>query len=182
MAEGRSWVDIEGRRFFSSAFYADLLHFLGVSLVIALDDIADRDPHPASSVAGSCRRVFAEHGVELLTLEELAPGSGCGRLSFQALDRFIALADAAAGPIGVTTRCHCSAGASEAHTLLTAYLLRRKLLPGPAEAVAWLRIARPPRRPATTAHLTGPGSSDRPCRLPRRSASFTGDLCPPKDE
>jgi hypothetical protein len=145
MPPGRQWHDVAGKRRFSADFYADLLHDLGVTLVVRAD-AAEYDAEP-----------FARRGIAVETLD--VPfrdgGSACAAgedlPTLQALDRFIALLDRAGGSLAI----HCRGRSGFATTLLAAYLLRRRLFDDPAAAVAWLDIARPGglRAPVSAADL-----------------------------
>ena len=57
--------------------------------------------------------------------------------SAQVLDRFVSAVDSAPGAVAI----HCDGRRGHAYTLLTAYMLRRRLFPSGGEAVAWLHMA-----------------------------------------
>ena len=155
--DGWLWHDVDGRRFFSNTFYADLLRHLGVALVMSLGD----DSGPGAAGAASRRQaVFDAHGIDICTSEDLVGDCGAGRFSLQSMDRFMAVTDGHPGPVAVICGFPNSGsgsgggigggggGSDAACTHLTAYLLRMRYFPGPSEAVAWLRMVRP-GKPAT---------------------------------
>jgi hypothetical protein len=122
---GRSWMDRDGERHFSPAFYADLLCDLGVSLVIGADE-AQYDHSP-----------FAARGMDVEALGCRADDGNA--LTLQALDRLITLLDRAHGLVAI----HCAGRLPYACTLLSAYMLRRRFFSNPAQAVSWLAMACP---------------------------------------
>ena len=149
--EGTGWLDIDGMRHFSSAFYADLLSDLGASLVIGIGP-SECDPRP-----------FRNRGIEVESLAfDDDDFSGAAALTLQALDRFMTLVGGAGGLVAL----HCSGRVSYACTLLSAYMLRRRFFADPVQAVSWLAIACPGTclrlRPALVetiaAGAAGPGS------------------------
>ncbi len=179
-SSGALWIDAGGERHFSPAFYADLLSHLGASLVVRCDG-SRYDPAP-----------FLDRGIAVEPLsrkmdaadDDSGGGGGNdsdddgggdgdgGGLTFEALDRFLALVDEADGSVAL----HCGAGAaghSVACALLSAYLLRRRHFGDPLDAVSWLSMARPGAgapAAALTAALAG-------VRGVSRSASL-GDAAP----
>jgi hypothetical protein len=71
-----------------------------------------------------------------------ASGGGELGITLQALDRFLALLNAAAGrPVAV----HCAGRLGYALGLVTAHLVRSRLFPSAIDAVSWLQIVRPGR-------------------------------------
>ncbi len=118
-------MDRDGERHFSPAFYADLLHDLGVSLVIGADE-AEYDHSP-----------FSDRGMDVESLGCRADDGNA--LTLQALDRFITLLDRADGLVAI----HCAGRLPYACALLSAYMLRRRFFSNPAEAVSWLAMACP---------------------------------------
>jgi hypothetical protein len=119
---GAQWADGDGERRFSPAFFADLLDYLGVSLVVPCDDAA-YDPQP-----------FLDRGIAV------EPLGSAGALTLEALDRFLTLARRARGAVAI----HCGGCARLAYAseLISAYLLRSGLLSDPLDAVSWLAMAR----------------------------------------
>ena len=59
----------------------------------------------------------------------------------QVLDRFISTIESADGAVSI----HCDGSHSHAYTLLTAFMLRRRIFASAGEAVAWLHMARSAR-------------------------------------
>lgn len=121
----RLWMDRDGERHFSPAFYADLLLDLGVSLVIGADE-AEYDCSP-----------FSDCGMGVESLGCRADDGNA--LTLQALDRFITLLDRTDGLVAI----HCAGRLPYACTLLSAYMLRRRFFSNPADAVSWLAMACP---------------------------------------
>ena len=121
---GRLWCDKDGKRHFSSSFYAELLSYLCVSLIIRLDAEHEDDA------------VFDSRGVAVCTLEDLGCRDATEHFSLQTISRFVDVCRHAPGPVAVCgdERLAC--------TLLTAYLLRAGLFADAAEAVSWICIAR----------------------------------------
>jgi hypothetical protein len=132
-AGGTHFADRDGRRAFSTAFYAELLAELGTALVVSFDDAAAADadaPHAA----------FAAAGIHYCALEDLG-GGGEGRLSLQTLDRFVSLVAGCPGLVAVQCRDDFHSGA--AGTCLAALLLRQRSFPATAHALAWMRMVCP---------------------------------------
>ena len=71
-----AWLDVDGQRHFSAAFYADLLRDLGVTLVVGLGRL-DYD-----------RRTMERAGISVCTAEDLGCHASDEHLSFQVLDAF----------------------------------------------------------------------------------------------
>jgi hypothetical protein len=139
LPRGAQWVDSDGGRRFAPAFFADLLDYLGATLVVRCD-AAEYDPEP-----------FLDRGI---AVEALAPPTGdtaaAGALTLERLDRFLALADGTPGAIAI----HCGGGHQHyAAALLAAYLVRSRLLADPVDAVSWLAMARSPAAAAPAAAL-----------------------------
>jgi hypothetical protein len=130
------FIDINGQRFFSSAFYADLLAHLGAALVVCFDDAL-----PAS-VADSRRAAFSAAGIGYCTLEDLCSG-GANRFSLQSLDRFITLAASCSGLVAV--QCRGALAGDAACTHLAALMLRQRSFSTTAHAVAWMQMTHPGR-------------------------------------
>ena len=152
----RDYVDISGRRHFSSAFYADLLADLGATLVVSFN-CNETDGKPAAAAATS----YAAAGLAYYPLHAVC-GGACA--SLQSLDRFVALAAGASGPIAVEWHRGSAAGGG-ADVYLTALLLRRRSFATAEQALAWIRMARPagPVRPPGQAvlqllHSQSPGA------------------------
>jgi hypothetical protein len=122
---GRLWYDTNGKREFSAAFYAELMSFLRVTLIIRLDDEEHQDDD-----------IFEKGGTAVCTLEDLGCRDPADRFSLQTISRFVDVCRHAPGPVAVCgdDRLAC--------TLLTAYLLRAGLFADAAEAVSWICIAR----------------------------------------
>jgi hypothetical protein len=157
---GRSWQDVDGERRFSADFYAELLHDLGVTLVVRAD-AAEYDAGP-----------FARRGIAVEPLDDANRPNVCSSENpptLQALDRFIALLNGTRGSLAI----HCRGRGDFATTLLAAYLLRHRVFADPAVAVAWLAIARPGglRAPVPAEDLRRALPPRLACAL-RRSASF----------
>lgn len=174
----RDFVDIAGRRHFSSAFYADLLADLGVALVVNFD--SDDEEHTQASGGnggdgdGASRAAFADAGLEYCNLHDLGGVPGAG-VSLQSLDRLLTLASCCPGLIAVPQRGGAASGVAAAH--LAALLVRQHSFAATAEAMAWVRMARPGHfaaaglveRPSAQAAADGPGG-----RAWRRSLSLCG--------
>ena len=122
-----SWADIDGSRHFSALFYADLLAYMGASMVVWLDKLDSRKQDKAA---------FEEHGLAVCTLEDLGCTDPSERFSLQTISRFVEVCRHARGPVAVCgdDRLAC--------TLLTACMLRSGLFADAAEAVSWICIAR----------------------------------------
>ena len=120
-------MDIDGERHFSALFYADLLAYMGASMVVWLDKLDSRKQDEAA---------FEEHGLAVCTLEDLGCTDPSERFSLQTISRFVEVCRHARGPVAVCgdDRLAC--------TLLTAYMLRSGLFADAAEAVSWICIAR----------------------------------------
>ena len=127
-----TWSDIDGQRYFGASFYADLLSFLSVSVVVTLDEA---DPERTEQL----RDAFAAAGIDYCGFEDLC-GSGAGFFSLQALDRLIQLCDNCPNAIAI----HCrDLKTGVAATYLTALMLRRRHFELPSHAAAWIRMAKP---------------------------------------
>ena len=125
------YVDLDGRRHFSSAFYAALLADLGAALIISFDPDRSECSHTAA---------YAAEGLAYYPLRTLC-GLG-GGASLQSLDRFIALAAAAPGPVAV--QWHSGQTASDVTaTHLAALLMRHHNFATAGQALAWIRMVRP---------------------------------------
>ena len=131
---GALWADSAAGRRFAPAFFADLLDYLGATLVVSCD-AAEYDPQP-----------FLTRGI---AVEALPPPAG-GAPPLERLDRFLALADGAPGAVAIHAG---GAGQPYAAALLASYLLHRRLLPDPVGAVSWLAMARSPAAAAPAAAL-----------------------------
>jgi hypothetical protein len=148
--EGRDWFDLDGVRHFSTDFYAELLGDLGVSLVLRLDD-GEGDDLP-----------FHSRGIAV----ERAPAFAgpTGRVSFQTLDRLLALA-AHAGTVAVQSPSAGGPGAGGECALLAMGLFRLGAFPSPEPAFAWLQLACPgphlPLERAFPAAAAGAGARRR---------------------
>jgi hypothetical protein len=148
--ECSTWSDIDGERHFSALFYADLLAYMGVSMVVWLDKLDVREQDEA---------VFKEHGLAVCTLEDLGCTDPSERFSLQTISSFVEVCRHARGPVAVCgdDRLTC--------TLLTAYMLRSGLFADAAEAVSWICIARgaaaPQPDPALLRPLPGGHSLSR---------------------
>ena len=131
------WADKDGRRCFSTAFYADLLAHLGAAVVVSFDDCDDgRDCARSAALAAA--------GISYCALGDGSGGGAAGRpLSLQSLDRFVSLVAGCPGLVAVHCRDDFHSGA--AGTSLAALLLCRAHFSSAAEAVAWMQIARPGR-------------------------------------
>ena len=147
---------------------------LGVVLVVSFDPDRSECSHTAA---------YAAEGLAHYPLRALCDG-GAGA-SLQSLDRFIALAAAAPGPVAVQWRHDYSASAAATH--LAALLLRRGSFATAGQALAWIRMVRPdvPTGPVDLQLLdsdwaspaTDPGGPPRPRRR-RRSLSACARLVP----
>jgi hypothetical protein len=126
------FADTDGRRYFGSAFYADLLSHLGTRLVICFDEF----------LPATCRAAFSAAEIECCTLEDLCSGAA-GRFSLQSLDRFITLATTCPGLVAV--QCCGAFSNSIACTHLAALMLRQNSFFSTAHGVAWMQMAHPGR-------------------------------------
>ena len=132
LPEGAGWVDTDGVRAFSANFYADLFDFLKVTQVFRLD--------PAAGPEGAA--AFEERGMLAYTPEDLGCADETDLFSLQVLDRFIAVASGCEGQLAI----QCDARhAAHAHTLVAAYMVRRRHFDSPTDAIAWLAMAHPGR-------------------------------------
>ena len=132
LPEGAGWVDTDGVRAFSANFYADLFDFLKVTQVFRLDAAAG----PEGAAA------FEERGMLAYTPEDLGCADETDLFSLQVLDRFIAVASGCEGQLAI----QCDARhAAHAHTLVAAYMVRRRHFDSPTDAIAWLAMAHPGR-------------------------------------
>jgi hypothetical protein len=123
LSDGLHWLDSEGERRFSPAFYADLFTDFDVVLVICLEECDyDRGPFAAAGV-----------GVEELCLRPDTPNM------LRAADRFFCLLEAAPGAVALHGG---RSGLSYAGTLVSAHMMSR-LAFGAGDAAAWLRMACP---------------------------------------
>ena len=170
--------DVGGRRRFTPGFYADLLHHLGVRLVLRLG-AADYDPAP-----------FARRGIRVCGAEdvECVGGSLCGSaagaeaaLGEGAFDRFAALAQAAGGSVAVHGGWG-GGGLRVGLTLIAGWMMQHQYFASPDVAAAWIRIAlgaaAPVDRAALRRHLAARRAEDDRRRAaaaaavePTRSAS-----------
>jgi hypothetical protein len=135
--QGRMWADKDGRRYFSSAFYADLLSHLGAALVVSFHDTDNTPDNPrgaAYSAAGMGYCALGDGG---------ATASASWPLSLQTLDRFVSLVAGCPGLVAVECLDDFHSGAAGA--CLAAMLLRRAHFASAAEAVAWMQIVCPGR-------------------------------------
>ena len=122
---GQQWIDVDGRREFAPAFYADLFEYLGVAAVLRLDSAAAYDP-----VDFTRRRIrvadLRDPGSDDPTAANGANATAAGddagdwRLSFGELDRLMAHMDATPGLVAV----HFPAKDPHARTLIGAYIAR----------------------------------------------------------
>jgi hypothetical protein len=136
-AGARNFFDANGRRYFNSVFYADLLAHLGAKLVVCLDDA-----RPASLAKAQCA-TFSAAGICCCLLEDLCSG-GAGRFSLQTLDRFITLVTSCPGLVAVQC-CRGTFASSTACTHLAALMLRQQSFLSTAHAVAWMQMTHPGR-------------------------------------
>ena len=147
----RRWMDVEGSRYFSPSFYADLLAFLGVRLVVRTEP-CDYDAAP-----------FRARGIEIEDLTSGEPGSIAAATSgladppsscpddadsdlLRTADRIRTLACATDGLIAIHGGLAPSAAQGAAAAALASYLIACHGFPGKA-AVAWLRMAAPALSP-----------------------------------
>jgi hypothetical protein len=122
---------VDGRRRFSASFYADLLHRLGVSLVLGLDG-ARYDPAP-----------FARRGIRLCGPEHLllAPDASLASeagLQAATLGRFVELVHGAGGGVAV----HADGRVGHACALAASWLGEVGLFPSAEAASAWVSLVR----------------------------------------
>jgi hypothetical protein len=143
----RDYADADGRRVFSSAFYADLLAHLGVALVVSFDDL------PPAAAAAQCA-AYAAAGVAYCAPDDLYAGAAGRGISLQSLDRFVALVEGCPGPVAVQCRQDPASGAARTHL---AALMMRRCFSTAAEAEAWMHMVRPgrPAGPMDLALLEG---------------------------
>jgi hypothetical protein len=120
-------IDQDGKRRFSASFYADLLHRLGVVLVLRLD--ASPYDHAA----------FARKGIRVCGAETLTTTADADApLAAGALEQFAELVKSAGGGVAI----HCEGRLGAACTLITAWMAQLDLFPSPEVAAAWIAIAR----------------------------------------
>ena len=148
--DGQDWVNKDGVRHFSPSFYADLFDFLGVRVVVQLDDRA-----PSYDAAA-----FERRGVAVCGPEDLGCATPAARFSLQTAGRFADVVRQAGGPVAV----HCDDRL--AATLIAMHLVRAGLFADPAEAVAWIAIAGGGPRPGLQ-----PARADPRRRLDLRAAA-----------
>jgi hypothetical protein len=159
--DGQDWVNKDGVRHFSPSFYADLFDFLGVRMVVQLDDRA-----PSYDAAA-----FERRGVAVCGPEDLGCATPAARFSLQTAGRFADVVRQAGGPVAV--HCDDRLGA----TLIAMHLVRVGLFADPAEAVAWIAIAgggdhAPDCSLLALAHGAGLAYGPRRERLPQRAHSL----------
>jgi hypothetical protein len=163
---GKRWMDFQAGgaaavRRFSAAFYADLFAELDVSVAVCLHT-SDYD-----------RAAFAEQGIEV---EDLGLDPRSPHL-LRAMDRFLALAAAAPGPVAL----HSGSPDGQGHlAALVLSFLASRLGFDPQSAVAWVRIAAPALLAAPAP--PPPPAPARPAAPPAplaRAASAEGALPPP---
>jgi hypothetical protein len=128
----RRWMDADGVRHFSPAYYADLFAFLGVTLVVRAAP-CDYDACP-----------FAARGIAVEDLAAAAPPAACSAGSLlRTADRLLTLAGATDGLIAIHGGASGAGRAlGPAAAALASYLVSQHGFPAKA-AVAWLRIAAP---------------------------------------
>ncbi len=126
---GKRWMDFQAGeaasvRRFSAAFYADLFAELDVSVAVCLHT-SDYD-----------RAAFADQGIEV---EDLGLDPRSPHL-LRAMDRFLAVAAAAPGPVAL----HSGSPDGQGHlAALVLSFLASRLGFDPQSALAWVRIAAP---------------------------------------
>ena len=158
LPEGTDWVDTDGVRAFSANFYADLFDFLKVTQVFRLDAAAG----PEGAAA------FEERGMLAYTPEDLGCADETDLFSLQVLDRFIAVASGCEGQLAI----QCDARhAAHAHTLVAAYMVRRRHFDSPTDAIAWLAMAHPGRGRAAVDYAVLERLAARAPRARRASCS-----------
>ena len=95
----------------------------------------------SNDVCNAATDAYIPLGIEYCPLHCLCGGAGA---SLQSLDRFFALADASPGPVAVQwRRGHLPGAASSPGIHNAALLLRRRSFATAAQALAWIRMARP---------------------------------------
>jgi hypothetical protein len=140
------WVDLLGTRHFAPAFYADILGAdYGVGLVVRCDSPAAEEHPPSEARRGYDDSAFHQRGI---AVEHLAPHAGEGApptgATLRAVDRFLTLARLSPGPVAIHGGAAGLGGGGE--VLVSSLLIQRHGFDG-RTALAWLRIASPPRPP-----------------------------------
>jgi hypothetical protein len=126
LPDGLDWMDRDGARRFSPAYFAHILHDFDVSVALCCAG--------AGQVASYNPAALQERGVAVETLPVEARS---GHL-LAAGDRLLTLARAAPGAIALH-----GVGGWEEGLLLTTYLVRLHSFPA-RQALAWARITHPP--------------------------------------
>jgi hypothetical protein len=126
LPNGLDWMDEDGARRFSPAYFADILRDFDVSVVLGC---AGAGPVVSYDPAG-----LKEHGVVM----EALPVEACSGHLLAAGDRLLTLARAAPGAIALH-----GVGGWEEGLLLAIYLVRLHSFPA-RQALAWARITHPP--------------------------------------
>ena len=172
---GRAWADVEGRRHFAPAFFAEVLSSdFDVSVIVSCDASPCHAAGPHDGTDGSRahynERPFAAHGVAVERLAaRRAPGAPPDGALLRDTDRFLTLARLAPGPVAI----HGGPGAAGlgpgAELLAAALLITRHGLDA-AAALAWLSIVHPPAPPRPLAFSLLPATPAPPRPLARSSS------------
>ena len=172
---GRAWADVEGRRHFAPAFFAEVLSSdFDVSVIVSCDGSPCHAAGPHDGADGSRahynERPFAAHGVAVERLAaRRAPGAPPDGALLRDTDRFLTLARLAPGPVAI----HGGPGAAglgpRAELLAAALLIIRHGLDA-AAALAWLSIVHPPAPPRPLAFSLLPATPAPPRPLARSSS------------
>jgi hypothetical protein len=157
LPQGQDWVDQDGTRAFSPAYYADIFADFNVKLVIRVCPVT-------YSAEG-----FQARGIEV---EDLDFGDDVQRSMLGNIDRFLTLARCTPGAIAVHGAGH---GLGLVSTMVAAHLISAHGFPARA-AVAWLRIASPAAVDSDAAHRTALRELEQRVRSAQAESPTLGTL------